>query len=205
MLASTSEVYGDPAVSVQSETYWGNVNPNGLRSCYDEGKRGAETLFCDYYRQYGVDTRIVRIFNTYGHGMSDEDGRVVSNFITQALRNEPITIYGDGSQTRSFMYVDDLVNAIVLAMRDGIPHAPINVGNPRETSVQELAETVLRLTESSSSVLYCSLPQDDPKRRKPNISRAMKLLDGWQPRVCLEEGLRKTIEFYKGNVKTLCV
>jgi len=200
LLASTSEVYGDAKETPQAESYWGNVNPYGPRSCYDEGKRGAETLFHDYHKMYGVDTRIVRIFNTYGTGMNIDDGRVIPNFITQALRNEPLTVYGDGCQTRSFMYIEDLMNAVIHVMRDGVPHNPINIGNPNETSMRELAEKVIRLTGSSSCVLYCPLPQDDPLWRKPDISRAKQLLDGWRPQVCLEEGLTKTIAFNKGKV-----
>lgn len=158
-------MYGDAQVSPQNESYWGNVNPFGVRSCYDEGKRGAETLFHDYHEEYGVDTRIIRIFNTYGPRMSAEDGRVVSNFIVQALRGEPLTIHGDGTQTRSFQYVSDLIEAIVRTMQDGVPHCPINIGNPYEISVNDLAERVLHMTGSRSSIVYKPLPQDDPCRR----------------------------------------
>ena len=200
LLASTSEVYGDPQVAVQSETYWGNVNPYGVRSCYDEGKRGAETLFHDYHRMYGVDTRIIRIFNTYGPRMSADDGRVVSNFIVQALRGEPLTIYGDGSQTRSFQYVDDLIEAMALMMRDGVTHSPVNIGNPCEVMVRDLAELVLRITGSRSHVSYRPLPEDDPCRRKPDISLAMRELNGWSPKVGLEDGLNRTVKFYKNII-----
>lgn len=197
LLASTSEVYGDPHVPVQGESYWGNVNSYGLRSCYDEGKRGAETLFHDYHKMYGVDTRIIRIFNTYGPCMSAEDGRVVSNFILQALRGEPLTVHGDGSQTRSFQYVDDLIEAIVRVMQDGVLHSPVNVGNPNEITVKELADIVIRMTGALSPIAYRPLPQDDPCRRHPDISLAARVLDGWQPTVGLETGLAKTIEYFR--------
>ena len=197
LLASTSEVYGDPQVAVQSESYWGNVNPYGLRSCYDEGKRGAETLFHDYDSMHGVDTRVIRIFNTYGPRMSADDGRVVSNFIVQALRGEPLTIYGDGSQTRSFQYVDDLISAAMSVMQDGVRHGPINVGNPNEVTVRDLAGMVLRITGSRSRISYNPLPQDDPCRRKPNISLAMRDLNGWSPKVGLEEGLARTVDYFR--------
>ena len=196
LLASTSEVYGDPHVPVQSETYWGNVNPCGVRSCYDEGKRGAETLFHNYHSMYGVDTRIIRIFNTYGSRMRADDGRVVSNFIVQALKGEPLTIYGDGSQTRSFQYVDDLIDAVMLVMRDGVRHSPINVGNPNEVTVRDLANMMLQITGSHSRISCNPLPQDDPCRRKPDISLAMRELSGWKPKVGLVEGLKKTVEYF---------
>lgn len=197
LLASTSEVYGDPLVPVQKETYWGNVNPYGVRSCYDEGKRGAETLFHDYHEKYGVDTRIIRIFNTYGPNMGADDGRVVSNFIVQALRGEPLTIYGDGSQTRSFQYVGDLVDGIILAMQDGVPSAPINIGNPEETTILELGKSIIRMTGSKSVITHLPLPQDDPHRRCPDISRAKKYLNGWSPRTGLEAGLEQTIAYFR--------
>lgn len=197
LLASTSEVYGDPHVAVQSESYWGNVNSYGLRSCYDEGKRGAETLFHDYHNMYGVDTRIIRIFNTYGPCMSAEDGRVVSNFIMQALQGKPLTVHGDGSQTRSFQYVDDLIEAIVRTMQDGVPHSPVNIGNPDEITVRKLADIIIRMTESPSHIDYKPLPQDDPCRRKPDIRLAMRVLNGWSPSVGLEAGLARTIEYFR--------
>jgi len=193
--ASTSEIYGDPLEHPQKESYWGNVNPIGPRSCYDEGKRVAETLCMDYHRQNGVDIRIARIFNTYGSRMAINDGRVVSNFIVQALRGEPITIYGDGSQTRSFCYVEDLVNGLIRLMNsDDI--GPINLGNPQEFTMKELAELVLKLTSSSSKIVYKPLPQDDPKQRRPDISLAEKKLD-WRPLIPLEEGLKTTINYFK--------
>jgi UDP-glucuronate decarboxylase len=194
--ASTSEVYGDPEQHPQSEHYWGRVNPIGVRSCYDEGKRCAETLFFDYHRQHGVDVRVGRIFNTYGPRMHPEDGRVVSNFIVQALRGEPITVYGDGSQTRSFCYVDDLIEAFVRYMRrDGPCPGPINLGNPAEFTVKQLAEQVIALTNSSSRIVYKPLPADDPKQRRPDIRVAREKLD-WQPQVPLREGLKRTIEYF---------
>ena len=194
---STSEVYGDPLVHPQNEDYWGNVNPVGRRSCYDEGKRCAETLFFDYHRQYALDVRIARVFNTYGPRMHPKDGRVVSNFIVQALTGEPITIYGDGSQTRSFCYVRDLVDALLLFMKaQPTDPGPLNLGNPGEFTVLELAEMVLRLTRSSSRLVLERLPDDDPKRRRPDISRAKSLL-GWEPRVPLEEGLKETIRYFQ--------
>jgi len=196
--ASTSEVYGDPIEHPQTESYWGNVNPIGLRSCYDEGKRVAETLMMDYHRQSGVDTRIVRIFNTYGTRMLENDGRVVSNFIVQALRGEHLTIYGDGSQTRSFCYVSDLVEGIVGLMNteaDDI-HLPVNIGNPGEFTMNELAEKVGEILGRKIEIDYLPLPQDDPKQRQPNIERANKLL-GWEPEVQLAEGLRKTVEYFQ--------
>ncbi len=197
LLASTSEVYGNPHVNPQSEAYWGNVNPNGIRSCYDEGKRSAETLFCDYHRVYNVDTRIIRIFNTYGPGMSQDDGRVVPNFIVQALEGSPITVYGDGTQTRSFQYIDDLIDGILRVMGDGVTSFPINLGNPVEITVNELAAKVLALTNSSSEILYKELPADDPKLRHPNIDLAKKELAGWTPKVSIEEGLRQTIAYFE--------
>lgn len=195
--ASTSEVYGDPEVHPQTEDYWGHVNPHGIRSCYDEGKRAAETLFFDYHRQHGVDIKVVRIFNTYGPNMRGDDGRVVSNFIVQALKGEDITIYGDGSQTRSFCYVDDLVDALIKMMnsRDGFT-GPVNLGNPGEFTMLELAKKVIELTGSKSKIIYLPLPQDDPTQRKPDISLAKKELD-WAPSVNLEQGLIKTIEYFK--------
>ena len=194
--ASTSEVYGDPKTSPQHEEYWGNVNPIGIRSCYDEGKRAAETLFFDYRRQHGLDTRVMRIFNTYGPNMHPNDGRVVSNFIIQALKNEPITVYGDGSQTRSFCYVDDLLNGMVALMN--CPQAgaePVNIGNPHEITVRQLADIVLELTGSKSKVDYLNLPSDDPLQRCPDISRAKSLFD-WEPKVELRTGLARTISYF---------
>jgi UDP-glucuronate decarboxylase len=197
--ASTSEVYGDPQIHPQSEDYWGNVNPIGIRSCYDEGKRAAETLFMDYHRMHDVDVRIIRIFNTYGPNMAENDGRVISNFIVQALQNKDITVYGDGTQTRSFCYVDDLISGMTKYMsldKDSSTSGPINLGNPVEFSMNELAEKVIRFTGSSSKILNCSLPQDDPKQRKPNIELAKKLLS-WEPKVSLDDGLQKTIEYFQ--------
>jgi len=195
--ASTSEVYGDPEVHPQPESYWGRVNPIGIRSCYDEGKRCAETLFFDYWRQNKVDIKVVRIFNTYGPRMHPYDGRVVSNFIVQALKGENITIFGDGSQTRSFCYVEDLIDAIMLMMEtpEGFT-GPVNVGNPGEFTMLELAEMVIALTGSKSRLEFQPLPQDDPRQRKPDISLASEKL-GWQPKVPLEEGIRRTIEYFK--------
>lgn len=193
--ASTSEVYGDPLVHPQSEEYWGNVNPIGLRSCYDEGKRVAETLMMDYHRQNSVDIRIIRIFNTYGPRMALNDGRVVSNFIVQALRNEDITVYGDGSQTRSFCFVDDLVEGMLRLMKcDGIT-GPMNVGNPTETTILEFATRIIALTGSSSRIVFKPLPSDDPKQRQPDISLARKTLD-WEPTTDIDTGLKKTIEYF---------
>jgi UDP-glucuronate decarboxylase len=194
--ASTSEVYGDPQVHPQREDYWGHVNPNGIRSCYDEGKRCAETLFFDYHRQHGLRIKVLRIFNTYGPRMHPDDGRVVSNFIVQALSGEPITLYGEGLQTRSFCYVDDLVDGAMRLMNtpDDVT-GPINVGNPVEITIRELAETVLRLTGSRSALVYRPLPRDDPMQRCPDITRARTLLD-WKPRVQLEQGLLRTIEYF---------
>jgi len=195
--ASTSEVYGDPEVHPQTEDYWGRVNPNGIRSCYDEGKRCAETLFFDYYRQHRLEIKVVRIFNTYGPRMHPNDGRVVSNFIVQALRGTDITIYGDGQQTRSFCYVDDLVDGLVRMMNSPAELVgPINLGNPCEFTVRELAEKVLRLTGSKSRLIFSPLPQDDPRQRQPNISQARDKL-GWQPAVSLEDGLKETIAYFQ--------
>lgn len=199
--ASTSEVYGDPDVHPQTEGYWGNVNPIGIRSCYDEGKRVAETLFMDYHRQNHVDIRIVRIFNTYGPRMLSNDGRVVSNFIVQALRGEDITIYGSGEQTRSFCYVSDLVEALVRMMDQDDCIGPVNIGNPHEFTMLELAEKVISLTHSKSKISFLSLPGDDPKKRKPDISRAKMALSGWEPSVELDEGLEKTIAYFKSALK----
>lgn len=196
--ASTSEIYGDPEVHPQPESYWGHVNPVGIRSCYDEGKRVAETLFFDYHRQKQLDIRVVRIFNTYGPNMNPEDGRVVSNFIVQALKNEDITIYGDGSQTRSFQYVDDLVEAMVRMMNNeqGF-RGPVNTGNPNEFTIKELAEKVLeKLPNSTSKIVYKELPSDDPKQRQPDITLAKQEL-GWRPDVQLNEGLDKTIAYFR--------
>jgi UDP-glucuronate decarboxylase len=195
--ASTSEVYGDPTVHPQTEDYWGNVNPIGPRSCYDEGKRCAETLFFDYRRQYGLPIKVARIFNTYGPRMHHADGRVVSNFVIQALRGEPITLYGDGSQTRSFCYVDEMVDGFVRLMdTDDTVTGPINLGNPVEFSIRELAERTLRLTGSRSPIEYRPLPQDDPRQRRPDITRAKGTI-GWEPRIGLEEGLARTIEYFR--------
>jgi UDP-glucuronate decarboxylase len=198
--ASTSEVYGDPAVHPQVESYWGNVNPTGPRACYDEGKRVAETLMSDYHRQAGVDIRIARIFNTYGPRMAENDGRVVSNFILQALRGEPITLYGTGEQTRSFCYVDDLVDGLIRLMdADGIPD-PVNLGNPGEFTMRQLAEMVCRLSGSASEIVMCPLPQDDPTRRRPDISRARALL-GWEPHIPLKEGLTRTLADFTARLE----
>ena len=193
--ASTSEVYGDPTVHPQTEDYWGNVNPIGIRSCYDEGKRVAETLFMDYHRQNKVDIRIVRIFNTYGPRMHPNDGRVVSNFIVQALQNKDLTVYGDGSQTRSFCFASDLIEAILRMMEQNQSIGPINIGNPGEFTILELAEKVIKLTGSKSKIVRQPLPSDDPKQRKPDISKAKKILD-WEPKVNLEEGLAQTIKYF---------
>jgi len=196
LLASTSEVYGDAQVHPQPESYWGNVNPIGIRSCYDEGKRVAETLMIDYHRQNRVDVRIARIFNTYGPRMAVDDGRVVSNFIVQALRGEPLTVYGDGSQTRSFCYVSDLIRGLVALMGAADFPGPVNLGNPSEFTIGELAEAVLRLTRSKSKIVFRPLPQDDPVRRCPDITLAKERL-GWEPRVSLDEGLRLSIEYFQ--------
>ena len=195
--ASTSEVYGDPIVHPQEESYWGNVNPIGLRSCYDEGKRCAETLFMDYHRQNKVDVKIIRIFNTYGPRMRPDDGRVVSNFIMQALKGEDITIYGDGKQTRSFQYVDDLVEGMIRMMASENYTGPVNLGNPREFTMLELAELVLKMTNSKSKIIFTPLPSDDPKQRKPDITLAKEKLNGWEPKIRLEEGLIDTIKYFK--------
>lgn len=196
--ASTSEVYGDPYIHPQIESYWGNVNPIGIRSCYDEGKRCAETLFMDYHRQNDVRVKIIRIFNTYGPNMHPQDGRVVSNFIMQALRGEDITIYGDGMQTRSFQYVDDLIEGMVRMMQtDDDFTGPVNIGNPGEFTMLELAEMVLRLTGSHSRIVFKPLPADDPHQRQPNIELAREKLGGWQPTVSLEDGLTRTIAYFR--------
>ena len=194
--ASTSEVYGDPEVHPQPESYRGNVNPIGLRACYDEGKRCAETLFFDYYRENKVDIRVVRIFNTYGPRMLPDDGRVVSNFIVQALKGEDITLYGDGSQTRSFCYMDDLLEGMIRMMEQEESVGPINIGNPKEFTIRELAETILKKIDSSSTLIELPLPSDDPTQRKPDISQAQKLLD-WSPKIELEEGLDQTIPYFQ--------
>lgn len=199
--ASTSEVYGDPTISPQSESYWGNVNPIGIRSCYDEGKRVAETLFFDYYRQYQTKIQVVRIFNTYGPSMNLEDGRVVSNFIYQALKGTDLTVYGDGSQTRSFCYVSDLVEALVKFLEKDIPiPGPINIGNPKEFTMLQLAEKIISIVDSSSKIKYLSLPLDDPKQRKPDISFAAKSLD-WHPKIDLDEGLKVTINDFRDRMR----
>lgn len=196
--ASTSEVYGDPEVHPQPESYWGKVNPIGPRACYDEGKRAAETLFFDYHRQHGMPIRVARIFNTYGPRMAPDDGRVVSNFVLQALRGEPLTIYGDGTQTRSFCYVSDLVDGFVKLMdNDKNLVGPVNLGNPGEFTMNELAEAVLEVTGSSSSIEYKPLPEDDPKQRRPDIGLATKEL-GWEPTVQLREGLDHTVQYFRG-------
>jgi UDP-glucuronate decarboxylase len=194
--ASTSEIYGDPHVSPQEESYWGNVNPIGIRSCYDEGKRGAETLTFDYHRQFGLDIRVARIFNTYGPRMDANDGRVVSNFIVQALKNEPITIYGDGSQTRSFCYVSDLIEGLIKLFFTERIHEPINLGNPNPINMKVLAEEVLGLTNSKSEIVFKELPGDDPKQREPNIAKAKDLLN-WTPKVDRRAGLTSTIDYFK--------
>jgi UDP-glucuronate decarboxylase len=201
LLASTSEVYGDPAVHPQEESYWGNVNPIGLRSCYDEGKRCAETLFFDYYRQHDLPIKVARIFNTYGPNMLPNDGRVVSNFIMQALQGQDLTVFGDGEQTRSFCYVDDLVSGLI-ALMDSPPEVtgPINIGNPGEFTMLELAEKVIALVGGGNKVIHEPLPTDDPTRRKPNIDKARELL-GWSPNVMLDEGLKPTVEYFRGLVE----
>jgi UDP-glucuronate decarboxylase len=198
LLTSTSEVYGDPAVHPQSESYWGNVNPIGIRSCYDEGKRAAETLFFDYHRQHGLPIKVARIFNTYGPKMQPDDGRVVSNFIVQALNGEPLTVFGDGSQTRSFCYIDDMVDGLISLMNS--PRevtGPINLGNPGEFTMIELAKQVMALTDSDCELQHLPLPADDPVRRKPDISRAREVL-GWEPAVPLSEGLARTVDYFRG-------
>ena len=197
--ASTSEVYGDPTVHPQPESYWGNVNPIGRRSCYDEGKRCAETLFFDYHRENGVDIRVVRIFNTYGPRMNPDDGRVVSNFIVQALRGQDITVYGEGSQTRSFCYVDDLVEGFLRLMEQDKTVGPINIGNPGEFTMLELAELILKKVGGRSKIVHQDLPADDPKQRQPDITLAKKYLD-WQPTVPLEQGIEKTIDYFRGEI-----
>ncbi len=197
LLTSTSEVYGDPAVHPQSESYWGNVNPIGIRSCYDEGKRAAETLFFDYYRQHALPIKVARIFNTYGPKMQPDDGRVVSNFIVQALQGEPLTVFGDGSQTRSFCYIDDMVDGLISLMNS--PRevtGPINLGNPGEFTMLELAKQVMALTDSDCELTHLPLPADDPVRRKPDISRAREVL-GWEPAVPLSEGLARTVDYFR--------
>ena len=205
--ASTSEVYGDPIVHPQTEDYWGNVNPIGIRSCYDEGKRCAETLFFDYHRQHHLDIKVARIFNTYGPRMHPKDGRVVSNFIVQALQGHDITIYGDGSQTRSFCYVDDLVEGFIRFM--DLPasdetslnfQGPLNLGNPTEFTIKQLAELVIQTTNSKSKIVYQPLPEDDPVQRKPNIELAVKILDNWQPKIQLIEGLQKTVNYFENEL-----
>ena len=196
--ASTSEVYGDPLEHPQCENYWGNVNPIGPRACYDEGKRVAETLFADYRRRYGTDTKIVRIFNTYGPNMAEKDGRVVSNFIVQALRNQDITVYGSGSQTRSFCYVDDLVSGLIAMMERDNLFGPVNLGNPCEISIAELAKQIIEMTGSASKIVYRELPDDDPVRRKPDISLAKTELS-WSPTVGIEDGLKRTIDYFKNS------
>ncbi len=197
--ASTSEVYGDPLVHPQKEDYWGNVNPLSPRACYDEGKRCAETLFMDYHREYGLDIKIVRIFNTYGPRMAKDDGRVVPNFIIQALKEKDVTIYGDGGQTRSFQYIDDLIEGLIKMMRKDNFIGPVNIGNPHEVSIKELAETIIKLTNSCSNIIYYPLPDGDPKRRRADISLAKKEL-AWSPKFGLEEGLRKTIDYFKAII-----
>ena len=200
--ASTSEVYGNPNIHPQVETYWGNVNPIGPRACYDEGKRCAETLFFDYHRQHHLGIKVARIFNTYGPRMHPNDGRVISNFILQALRGEPITIYGNGSQTRSFCYVDDMVKGLTLFMKtpDEVT-GPINLGNPEEHSILEIAQRILKLTASKSKIIFAPLPQDDPEKRRPDISLAQKVC-GWSPKISLEEGLPKTIDYFENFLRT---
>ncbi len=200
--ASTSEVYGDPEVHPQTESYWGHVNPIGIRSCYDEGKRCAETLFMDYHIQNKVDIKIIRIFNTYGPRMHPNDGRVVSNFIIQALQNKDITVYGDGSQTRSFQYVDDLVEGMIRMMNVDNFIGPVNIGNPVEFTILELAELVIQLTNSKSKIENLPMPQDDPTQRKPDISMAMERLQGWQPKIPLRDGLIKTIDYFENLLRT---
>lgn len=195
--ASTSEVYGDPEVHPQPESYWGNVNPLGARSCYDEGKRCAETLFMDYHLQNNVDTKIIRIFNTYGPNMNPNDGRVVSNFIVQALKGEDITIFGDGKQTRSFQYVDDLVEGSIRMMNTNDFMGPVNLGNQNEFTMLQLAENILEIVGSKSKLVFKPLPQDDPRQRQPDISLAKEKLDGWEPKVQLEDGLKKTIAYFE--------
>lgn len=199
--ASTSEIYGDPSVHPQPETYWGNVNPIGIRSCYDEGKRCAETLFMDYHRQNDVSIKIIRIFNTYGPLMNPDDGRVVSNFIVQALRGDDITVYGDGSQTRSFQYVDDLVEGTIRTMNSSAEFiGPVNLGNPDEFTMLELADEILQITGSKSKISFLPLPSDDPKQRKPDISIAKQHLDAWEPTIKLRDGLKSTISYFRSII-----
>lgn len=198
--ASTSEVYGDPLEHPQKETYWGHVNPDGIRSCYDEGKRGAETLMMDYHRQYNTDIKIIRIFNTYGPRMNENDGRVVSNFIIQALKNIPITVYGDGSQTRSFCYCDDLIGGAVKMMESENFIGPVNLGNPFEMPVIDFAKIIIEKTNSKSEIIFKELPKDDPVKRQPDISLAKEKLN-WQPKYKLEDGLKKTIEYFENYIK----
>lgn len=196
--ASTSEVYGDPQIHPQTEDYWGNVNPIGARSCYDEGKRCAESLFINYHKQNKVKIKIVRIFNTYGPKMHPNDGRVVSNFIVQALKNEDITVFGDGTQTRSFQYISDLIEGLIRMMNtDNSITGPVNIGNPQEFTILELAELILKLTKSKSKIVFKPLPEDDPAQRKPDINLAKRILNNWEPKVSLEEGLTKTIEYFR--------
>ena len=199
--ASTSEVYGDPLIHPQNENYWGNVNPTGIRSCYDEGKRCAETLFMDYYREHKLLIKIIRIFNTYGPFMNPTDGRVVSNFIVQALKNENITIYGEGTQTRSFQYIDDLIEGMVRTMNtDNEFTGPVNLGNPSEFTILHLAEMIIELTNSKSKLIYLPLPSDDPKQRNPDISNAFENLNNWTPKISLEIGLKATIDYFKNII-----
>ncbi len=203
--SSTSEVYGDPTVSPQIESYWGNVNPIGERSCYDEGKRASETIIMDYHRMYDIDIRLVRIFNTYGPKMRSDDGRVVSNFIVQAIRGDNITIYGDGSQTRSFCYVDDMTRGLISMMENDSGFiGPVNLGNPGEFTIRQLAEKVINMTETHSKIVYNPLPPDDPKRRKPDISLAKEIID-WKPHIPLDSGLQKTFDYFKKVLLLLAV
>jgi len=199
LFASTSEVYGNPLQHPQKEEYWGNVNSTGVRACYDESKRLGETLMMDFHREYGVETRIVRIFNTYGPRMNLNDGRVIPNFIKQALKNEPLTVYGDGKQTRSFCYISDTVEGLIKLMNSNYI-GPINIGNPREITILELAEKIIELTDSKSEIIFKELPEDDPVRRCPDITKAKEIL-GWEPKIGLEEGLTKTIEWFKNILK----
>ena len=198
--ASTSEVYGDPKVHPQTESYWGNVNPIGLRACYDEGKRCAETLFFDYWREYNIDIKVVRIFNTYGPRMVENDGRAIPNFIAQSLRGEDITVYGSGEQTRSFCYIDDMVEGLMAMMKSDNFAGPVNLGNPVEYSIKELAEKIIQLTQTKAKIVFRDLPADDPVKRKPDISLAKRELN-WQPKITLEQGLIKTIEYFKNIIK----
>jgi UDP-glucuronate decarboxylase len=196
LFSSTSEVYGDPKISPQIEEYWGNVNPIGIRSCYDEGKRIAETILMEYHRKFGLEVRIARIFNTYGPKMNKNDGRVVSNFINQCIKNQDITIYGDGSQTRSFCYVDDTIDGLIKLMNNNETCGPVNIGNPHEITIKNLTEILLQMTNTTSKIVYNELPSDDPTKRKPDITKAIKFLN-WVPKVDLNEGLKKTIEYFK--------